>query len=144
MGWPSSFRHMRQFLRARGDIFADLKQNARHGRQWDAMVDCDVLERAHGHGGTYRVARILDDRYTATAFDFVEPGAAVVEPPGQDDADHARSISLGRAAKQWVDGGPGPVHARAARERHVASAYRKMMVGRRDVNVAGTDQLAVS
>src|SRR5215831_15954431 len=119
MGWPSSFRHVRQFLRARGDIFADLKQDARHGRQWDAMVDCNVLERARGHGGTYRVARILDDRYTAMAFDLVEPGGAVVESPGQDYADHARSISLGGAAKQRVDRRSRPVHARATRQRHV-------------------------
>src|SRR5262245_15094643 len=53
-------------------------------------------------------------------------------------------MRLCRAAKQGVDGRPRPVHARAAREHHVASADQKMMVGRRDVNISGTDEFALS
>ncbi len=112
-------------------------------RQWDAMIDGDVLEGARRHTRTYRLARILDDGCTAMPFDFAEPGGAVVEAPGQYDADHARSMALGCAGKQGVDRRPAPVHARAARERHVASSNDKMMVGRGDVNFAGADQLAL-
>ena len=107
------------------------------------MVDGDVFERARRHAGARRVARILDQRYTAVAFDFVEPGGAVIEPARQQDADHLRSIGLGCAGKQGVDRRPAPVHARATRERQVASANDKMMVGRGDVNFAGTDQVAL-
>src|SRR5215471_14110603 len=114
MGWSSRSCRARDLLPTRGNVFADLKQNARHIRQRDAMIDGDVLERARGHAGAHRVAWVLNDGCTAVLLDFAEPGGAVVEPAGEQHADYAASIGPRRAAKQWVDRRPAPVHARAA------------------------------
>src|SRR5262249_12968361 len=94
MRWPSSSCRAQHLLGMRSNVVGELKQNARHLRQCDAVIDRDVLERARRHVRAYRVARILDDSYTAMALDFVETGRAVVETAGQHDADHARSIGL--------------------------------------------------
>src|SRR5262245_21528177 len=144
MEGPSSFCRAPRFLGARGNVLADLKKDARHARQRDAVIDFNVFEGARRHGRAQRVAWVLNDRYTAPALDFVEPGGAVVEPPGQDDADRVRSISARCAAKQRVDRRPGPVHARSAGEHQVAAAKEKMMVRWRDIDFASEDQLTVA
>src|SRR5262249_17341075 len=107
------------------------------------MIDGDVFECARRDARTDRVAWILDDGYTAVAFDFVEAGGAVVEPSGQQHADHASARDLGCAGKQRIDRRPAPVYPRAARERDVASPHEKGVVRRGDVNFAGADQLAL-
>src|SRR5262245_5935413 len=107
------------------------------------MIDGDVFERACRHARTDRVAWILDDGYTAVALDFVEACRAVVEPTGQQHADHARAIGLGRAGKQRIDRRPAPVYPRAAREPDMASPHEKVVIRRGDVNLAAADQLAL-
>src|SRR5215475_11865940 len=99
MGWASLSYRAPYLLGTRSDIFASSNQNARHICHRHAVIDGDVLERARGHARAYRVVWILDDRYTAMAFDLVEPGGAVVETAGQQDADHSRAVDLGGARK---------------------------------------------
>src|SRR5262245_39169004 len=139
MEWPSSFFRPRRLLRARGNLLADVKQDASGAGQGDAVVDRNVLERARGHVRTQSVAGVLHDCYTPMTFDFVEAGRAVVQPPGQDYPDHPGAIGLRGAAKQRVDRGADPVHAGAARENQMTPADQKMMVRGRNINIAGPD-----
>ena len=53
------------------------------------VLGCRDLDGVLRHLGKHRLLRILHDGASATAPDFAQTGAAVVQHPGKDDADHA-------------------------------------------------------
>jgi hypothetical protein len=107
------------------------------------MVDGHVLEGVARHARVQGVRRVLDDRHTAARLDRHQPGRAVVQGARHHHAHHPGGVRTGGAAEQRVDGGPVAVLVRAAGQVRVTGPEQHMMVGRRDVDAAVLDRLAV-
>ena len=52
------------------------------------MLGSNILNRTLRHLGRLGIARILDDRYSATPLDAQQPGRAVVEAPAEHNSDN--------------------------------------------------------
>jgi hypothetical protein len=68
---------------------------------------------------------------------------AVVEVPGQHEADHARSVGTGSGPEEGVDGGAEPVLLRTPLDPDSFAAQQQMMIGNSDVDVPCNNRLAV-
>ena len=95
----------------------------------DDVVDPDVLEHAFGHAGALDRRRILHDRRSTAVLDAPHARRAVVERALQDDADHARAVRVGGAAKQRVDCRPEAVRLGTFADEHPIGA-RSACAGR--------------
>ena len=109
----------------------------------DDPVDVEACDGARRHGGIERLFRVLHDRRAAQRLDHAQPGGAVVEHPGQDDADAGRTVFARDAAKQRVDGGTEAVLPRAARQLHPPILHEHVDVGRAHVDATVLDEVAV-
>src|SRR5262245_8509018 len=59
------------------------------------LVYFDIVDRAARHTRYESLVGILDDRLATTRLDCSEPGRAVVERPGEDNADDPRTETQG-------------------------------------------------
>jgi hypothetical protein len=72
---------------------------------------------------------MLRDRDAAACLDDREAARAVVEPPGEDEADDARAVRVGGGPKERIDGGTEAVRARPVRDADAAVPQQEMLVG---------------
>src|SRR5581483_3868850 len=121
----------------------ELGDDRRHLAHPEDVVDRDAPDRAPRHALHQRVLEILRDRDATMALDRLEPGGAVVERAGEDDADHARALAHGRRAEERVDGRPEAILARATRHADGAVVEQEVMVRRRDVDASVREGLTV-
>ncbi len=133
----------RQLGLAAGRIPCELGQDRRHVGDLAAMVDRDVTERAARHRGRRRLGRLLDDGDAVAILDREQAGGAIVELPGQHDADDGRAIGKCRAAKQRIDRWPGQVLLRTVRQPDDVSDDEHVTIGRSDVDVSRHERLAI-
>ena len=112
--------------------------------QRQAMIDLDVAQRARRHVGLFGVGRVLNDGGATARLDRLQAGRAVVEPAGQEHADHGSAVGQGGGAKQRVDRRSRMVLLAAARQVQRAAQHEQVMVGGRDVDPARLDALAVA
>jgi hypothetical protein len=107
------------------------------------VVDGDVVERVERHRAHLRIRGLLHDRRAAAQLDRPQPGGAVVQRAGQDHADHARAVDVGRRAEQRIDRRPETVLLRAARDADRAVLDQHVMVVGRHVDAPRLDAVAI-
>jgi len=96
---------------------------------------CSRISRSGtGGGGGASTAAFLDGR---------QARGAVVEVAGQHHADHALSPCQRGRSEQRIDRGPRVVLAGAARQPDLVGGEQHVVIGRRDVDRAGHERLAV-
>ena len=104
------------------------RRRARRGtgrsREREDRVGGRRASAALGHLAALRGRRVLDDRDAAASLDPREPGGAVGVRPGEDDADDALAVRVGRRLEEHVDRRAREVDALVRREREVARARR--------------------
>lgn len=90
------------------------------------------------------VARRLHHRDAAAPLDFKQPGGAVVQSAGKNNADGGATVMFGRRSKQRVDRRAREVFARPARQPQTAVfCHQQMVVGLGGINMAVSQRLAV-
>ena len=67
------------------------------------MVDGHMVQRFRRHGPGLGIIGVLHNGDAAGQFDGGEPALAVVQPPGEDDSDDAKSKHQRCGTKEWVD-----------------------------------------
>ena len=87
--------------------------------------------------------RVLHDRGAALLLDGADAGRPVEPRAREDHADRALLERGGHRLEEQIDGRPREVDQLGAGERHVALRHQEVVVGRRDVDRAGTDRLVV-
>ena len=134
-GWPGGLMPIArgQRLQQPGDLLQTQDDMGGTARQ-----------RGLGHQGSLCGIGVLNDCQAAGAVDGFEPVGAVLVPSGQDDAEQALAVHVGRGFEQHVDRRPREVHHLVGRQREGRSAIdQQVVVGRRDIDRAGLDRLLV-
>jgi hypothetical protein len=112
------------------------------------MIDGDIFNGACRHAGSQRLDWILDDRGAPACLDGGQAGRAIVQSPGQDDADGAPAEACGGSAEQRIDGGTGMVFLGRARQHDTAfgaqAHHSEVQVRGRHQDAAAFDQVAMA
>jgi hypothetical protein len=108
------------------------------------VIDLDATECTQRHRVETGFPRLLHDRGAAATLDAPQPRGAVVQRPGQYDANHPRPIAEGGGSEQCIDRRPEAVLLRAPADGNRAAIDEEMMVRRSDVDAPGLDLLAIT
>lgn len=93
-----------------------LVEQAAHFREWNAMIDFDVVQGALRHLGISCVLGILDNCDPAAFLNRTEPCTTVVQHTGEYDADDASAVRNRRGPKQRIYGRSVAVFPRSFRD----------------------------
>ena len=107
------------------------------------LVDGTGVQRRLGHGRRLGVERMLDEGDAAPLIHGEQPRGAIVQEARQHQPDDAAGESQRGRAEQGIDRGTGQVLPRAAAQADHPGEHQHVMVGRREIDAAVLDRLAV-
>ena len=129
------------YLRASGGEAGEGRPDL--GRLEHGVDLADGADRALGHARHRRVVRVLDDHGAARLLDGERPRAAVAERARQDDGDGVLAVGRRQRPQHRVHGRAHAVLLRAAAELQPSRGHAEVPVGRRHVDPARAERLAV-
>ena len=92
------------------------------------VVDSAAAHRIQRHRRGLRFIGILNHRHAPRLFNQSQPMGAVGHMAGQDDADRAGAVVLGRCSKERIDGWAETVLARAVGKTDVAAVDNQVII----------------
>src|SRR5258708_28339273 len=98
-----------------------------------------MLNAAGGHARESGLIGVLNTCNAAGALDFYHAQRAVIEPSGQYNPDHQRVMLSRSGTEQRIDGRPGVVFPRAAREQDAPVIDEHVLIGWSDINSPGSN-----
>ncbi len=108
------------------------------------MIGGHQLESRTGHAIDRRLTGILHHGHTAPQLDGHQTQATIVERPGKHNPDDARAVGTCRRAEERINGWPGVVFPRPARQLNGASADQEVAIGWRHDDLSGPNRHPVS
>ena len=133
------FGHGSRLLRA-----GKCKQQAGQDRGIYAMVDGDMPQRTLGHAGLPGIGGVLYHCDAAALLDGLQARGAVVQHSAQHDSDRARAMPQRCRAEQRIDGWSRMVFLGTTHQPQSRSVHQQVMIGRRNVDAARHDRLAIA
>lgn len=125
-------------------ISAKRRGDPAYFRQGKDVINDDAPDRAERHIAELRIVGILNQGKSTVPLDLQKPSGAVVEHAGEDDANDSWSKIVSRRAKQRVHGRAVQVFCRPPAEGDSSVVAQQMMVGRRDIDAASLDLVAIA
>lgn len=110
----------------------------------EALLRVSAPQRGQRHIGHCGLFRFLHQAETTVRLDCAKALGTVAVPAAEHDPDNALAVGFGRRDEQGVGSRAGEMKLRALIQTDHAEAQPHVVVGRRNVDTSGRDDLAVS